>query len=235
MNWRCRTFFDKYEEMKGEVQKKVAKTEELIISMLEAISKVLSNLQSKEAMPSQQQVEEMNANLNFKKQQMDYSVTTHQRLKNELDLRKKELEKVNNLDSKITSELDAITKKIAQHEDDIKKFSNLEALRINSDTKKKELQTARVKYSKLKDALKQNVTALSTKFEESRKQMTENETHVQLQSQEQKIRLIQQTVFSLGDFIAQKGAETDYHPLKQECLALMNEINQLVKDQNQPK
>eukprot|EP01006_Ploeotia_vitrea_P011379 TRINITY_DN3025_c0_g1_i1.p1 TRINITY_DN3025_c0_g1~~TRINITY_DN3025_c0_g1_i1.p1 ORF type:complete len:599 (+),score=105.37 TRINITY_DN3025_c0_g1_i1:136-1932(+) len=228
-------FFDKYDDMKSEVTSQIAKTEENIVSILENIGKVLGNLQSKEDMPSQQQVEEMNADLNFKKQQMDYSVTTHQRLKNELELRKKELEKVNNLDSKITSELEAITQKIRQHEDDIKKFSNLEALRVDADTRKKDLQSQRVKYNKLRDALKQNVTALGSKFEETRKAMTENEVHASLQAQEQKIRLIQQNVFTLTDFIAQKGAETDYHPLKADCLQLVGEINKFIKEQNQPK
>lgn len=226
-------FIDKFDDAKREAQDNTTKTEEHIVQMLEAIGK---NLAATDNLPSQQQVQEMSADLEFKKKQMDFSVSTHERLKNELELRKKELEKVDNLDAKITSELEAITEKIKSNEESIKKYSNLDALRQDADQRKRELIAKKTESLKLRDALKSSVHLLSSnKFEPLRQSLQENEVYAALQSQEQKIRLIHQTVFSLSDFIAQKGSEADYLPLKAQCLSMCDEINRFIQEHNNPK
>lgn len=226
-------FIDKFDDAKREALETTTKTEEHIVQMLEAIGK---NLAATDNLPSQQQVQEMSADLEFKKKQMDFSVSTHERLKNELELRKKELEKVDNLDAKITSELEAITEKIKSNEESIKKYSNLDALRQDADQRKRELIAKKTESLKLRDALKSSVHLLSSnKFEPLRQSLQENEVYAALQSQEQKIRLIHQTVFSLSDFIAQKGSEADYLPLKAQCLSMCDEINRFIQEHNNPK
>lgn len=54
----------------------------------------------------------------------------------ELDLRRKELEKVSNLDTKISGELEAIMEKIHQFEDDIVRFGDLDGLRQEANERK---------------------------------------------------------------------------------------------------
>mmetsp|Transcript_122702 Transcript_122702/g.212771 ORF Transcript_122702/g.212771 Transcript_122702/m.212771 type:complete len:585 (-) Transcript_122702:179-1933(-) len=226
-------FIDKFDDAKKTALDDTTKCEERIVHLLEQIGK---NMQASETLPSQQQVQEMSADLEFKKKQMDFSVSTHERLKNELELRKKELEKVDNLDSKITNELEAITEKIKSNEEAIKKYSNLEALRQDADQRKRDLLTKKTASAKLRDALKTNVHLLTTnKYEPLRQSLQENEVYAALQAQENKIRLINQTVFSLSDFIAQKGSEADYLPLKAQCLSMCEEINQFIQEHNNPK
>eukprot|EP00996_Jenningsia_fusiforme_P005796 NODE_685_length_1984_cov_16.704910_g633_i0.p1 GENE.NODE_685_length_1984_cov_16.704910_g633_i0~~NODE_685_length_1984_cov_16.704910_g633_i0.p1 ORF type:complete len:605 (+),score=188.84 NODE_685_length_1984_cov_16.704910_g633_i0:69-1817(+) len=226
-------FISRFDDSKREVTTASAKAEETIVHLLEAIGKTLS---STEHMPAPSQVGEMQAEIDFKRRQMDFSVSTHERLKNELELRKKELEKVDNLDAKISNELVAITEKIKQNEDAIRTYSNLEALRQDADQRKRELTVRKSRVSRLRDALKQSVQVLSQElYEPLRQSMDENEVHAQLQIQEQKIRQINQTVFSLGDFIAQKGSEGDYLPTKMACLSTSEEINKFIIEQNLPK
>eukprot|EP01012_Entosiphon_sulcatum_P023566 TRINITY_DN2864_c0_g1_i1.p1 TRINITY_DN2864_c0_g1~~TRINITY_DN2864_c0_g1_i1.p1 ORF type:complete len:593 (+),score=214.47 TRINITY_DN2864_c0_g1_i1:49-1827(+) len=226
-------FIDHFEDHKRDVIGQISKTEETIVKLLEAIGK---DMASKENIPSAEQVQDIQADLEFKRKQMIYSQNTHERLKNELELRKKELEKVNNLDSKITSELEAISDKIRQHEEAIKKYSNLDALRQDAEQRKRELQVQKNRSLKLRDALKQNVHLLSqNRYEVMRQALTENETHKSLETLEHKIRVVQQNVFALSDFIAQKGSESDYLPLKAECLKMCEQINRYIKEQTQPK
>eukprot|EP00667_Euglena_gracilis_P007195 EG_transcript_7265 len=223
-------FIDKFPENRKETLDVISKIEVRIVQLLEAIGK---NLSSSENLPSQQQVQEMSADLEFKKKQMDFSMSTHQRLKNELDLRRKELEKVSNLDTKISGELEAIMEKIHQFEDDIVRFGDLDGLRQEANERKQDLLTRKATALKLRDCLRQCVQLLTINvYEPLRQSMNENEVYAALQAQESKLRLIHQTVFSLSDFIAQKGSETDYAPLKAECLAMCEEINKFIQDHN---
>jgi intraflagellar transport protein 74 len=226
-------FIDKFDDSKKETVDAMSKTESNIVHLLETIGK---NLAATNNLPSQQQVQEMSADLEFKKKQMDFSVSTHERLKNELELRKKELEKVDNLDAKITSELEAITEKIRQNEEAIKTYSNLDALRQDADERKRDLIKKKTESSNLRDALKTAVHLLTvSKYEPLKQSLAENEVYMKLQQQEQKIRAVWQNVFQLSDFVAQKGSEADYLPLKATCLSMCEEINDLIKEHNAPK
>jgi len=226
-------FIDKYPEARRETADAVSKTEVRIVQLLEAIGR---NLTSTENLPSQLQVQEMSADLEFKKKQMDFSLSTHQRLKKELEDRKRELEKVSELDSKITGELDTIAERIRQLEAETRKFGDLDALRQDADRRKRELLERKAAALKLRDALRQCVQLLTVNvYEPVRQALQHSDVYASLQAQEQKLRLIHQTVFSLADFIAQKSHETDYVPLRAECLALCDEVNRMLKERAVPQ
>jgi hypothetical protein len=74
-----------------------------------------------------------------------------------------------------------------------------------------------------------------SKYEPLKQSLAENEVYMKLQQQEQKIRAVWQNVFQLSDFVAQKGSEADYLPLKATCLSMCEEINDLIKEHNAPK
>jgi intraflagellar transport protein 74 len=224
-------FIDGFDASRADVVSQSSKVEAAIVAKLEDIGKSMHFVDTLQH-TSQQQVQEMQGDLDFKRKQLDYSLSTHERLKNELDLRKKELEKVDNLDAKISTELQAITEKIKQNEESIKVYGDLDTLRTDADQRKRKLQVERAEASKLRDQMKTVVHLLTTdKYEVLRQAMNENECHASLQAQENKIRMIHQSVFQTSDFIKQKGSEADFLPIKAKCLRMCDDINNYIQKQ----
>ena len=87
-------------EAKGLAQQK--ETQQMIVSLLEAMSKDLARQNN---MPSRDQVSEMQNDLSFKERQLKASQSTQERLEAELEKRRAELQKIDQLDKKIAVEV----------------------------------------------------------------------------------------------------------------------------------
>ena len=175
-------------------------------------------------------LEGLQATLQVSAQSVDESTSTYERLKNELEIRKNELKKVKNLDGKITAELEAITKKIADNETAMKKFADLDGLRQEHEDRKKGLAQEKIVLTQARLQLKKQVQQLNHEYETKRDELQSNDVHQPLQLQEQKVRQIKQSLFQLEDFIKQKTAETAYVPVKADCMRMGDEVNNYLKD-----
>jgi len=218
-------FIDKFQTDRQRQLDENSRTEESIVHLLEHISEKL-----KQGSNMTYRMKEMRDELSGKQRGLQESTSTHERLKNELAVREKELEKVNNLDQKITSELSAINKKINEHDAAMKTYSNLDALRKEHDDRKRRLTASKHHLSRLRDNLKHSVNGLDQAYNKKREDLQKNETHFPLQQQEQKIRDLKKTFFSLETFIKEKHAETHYIPIKSDCVRMTDEINNFLKD-----
>eukprot|EP01062_Namystynia_karyoxenos_P058497 TRINITY_DN50022_c0_g1_i1.p1 TRINITY_DN50022_c0_g1~~TRINITY_DN50022_c0_g1_i1.p1 ORF type:complete len:631 (+),score=358.83 TRINITY_DN50022_c0_g1_i1:91-1893(+) len=218
-------FIDNFESERQKQLDQNRMTEESVVHLLEHIG---DKLKQGSNMPNR--LSEMREELAGKQKAVGESTSTHERLKNELELRKKELEKVNNLDEKITGELAAITKKIQENEAAMKKFSDLEGLRQEHEDRKRRLIASKNHLGRLKEHLKQQVVSLNYQYEAKRDEMQKNEVHLTLQQAEQKIRQIRHMLFRQEDVIKQKQSETQYLPIKAECMRTCESINEFLKD-----
>lgn len=228
-------FISNFDPARASLIEQLAAAEASIVGRLERTGKNLHFLETLQG-TSQEQVKEMQGDLDFKKKQLDYSMSTHQRLKNELELRRKELEKVSTLDTKIATELAAVVEKVRQQEEELVTFGDLQRLTQAAERRRRELTAQKAEVSKLRDQLRGLVHLVTTtQMEPLRRTVHESECHAALQAQEQRIRLIQQNVHALSDFIAQKGHEMDYVPLRDQCLSMTDEINTFLQKQLVPQ
>eukprot|EP01065_Artemidia_motanka_P035544 TRINITY_DN43449_c0_g1_i1.p1 TRINITY_DN43449_c0_g1~~TRINITY_DN43449_c0_g1_i1.p1 ORF type:complete len:626 (+),score=313.18 TRINITY_DN43449_c0_g1_i1:229-1878(+) len=218
-------FIDKFETDKQKQLDQNRMTEESVVHLLEHIGEKL-----KQGSNMSNRMREMRDELSGKLKAVGESTSTHERLKNELDLRRKELEKVNNLDEKITTELGAINKKIFENEQAMKKFSDLDGLRKEHEEKKRRLIASKNHLGRLRDYLKQQVVSLNIQYDAKREELQKNDVHQPLQQQETKIRQLKQSLFSLEDFIKEKHAETHYLPIKADCMRMTEVINDYIRD-----
>jgi intraflagellar transport protein 74 len=62
------------------------------------------------------------------------------------------------------------------------------------------------------------------------KQLNENETYAQLSNLERKLGQLEQNNFAIQEFIASKKSETDYEPLKDKVYKLVQDYNNVIKD-----
>ena len=75
--------------------------------------------------PTVAQVSEMQSDLTFKERQLKASQSTQERLEAELNKRKAELEKIDQLDKKIALELENLTNKMGSMKDQMEIFKNV--------------------------------------------------------------------------------------------------------------
>jgi intraflagellar transport protein 74 len=160
-------------------------------------------------------------------------VTTKQRLAMELHKRQAELDKVNTLDAKIALELSSLLQKMDTMTADMAEFGKLDSLQEVHAQTKQHLLRLKKQYIGRRDAMRQQVTALSTQLENLVQETAAHETAKNLDALEQKLRHHEQNIFHLKEYIDSKSREVDYEHLKQDCFRTLQELNTLHVTQQQ--
>ena len=66
-------------------------------------------------------------------------------------------------------------------------------------------------------------------FKIQQKELSDNETYTQLQNLEKKWAVLEQANFTLFDFVAQRKAESNLNPLKNQAMTLVMEYNKILQ------
>eukprot|EP00941_MAST-03F_sp_MAST-3F-sp1_P000985 g985.t1 len=218
-------FIENFDELKKKELKDQEKTKNMIVALLEHISR---DLNRKNNMPSQSNLKAMKEDLSFKQRQVDASKSTQESLKRELEKRQGELEKIDGLETKIETELKSLKSKIEVMQEEMISFDDLEGLRTEADNTRRQLVVLAKKYKERRDTMRQQVSVLSSKYEEVKEALATSETAKALDAQEQRLRHAEQNLFKLSEFVETKGRETDYRNLKKECNQERLELNNLL-------
>eukprot|EP00741_Cyanophora_paradoxa_P002103 tig00000551_g2039.t1 len=218
-------FIERFDENKRATAEAIQKHELMICALLQHISQ---GLDRQHAMPTAERLKELQEEVEYKRTQLENSQTTAERLKQELQLREMELEKIKTLDQKIGVELESLKGKSQQMREEMGTFSQIEQLKEAHEARKRALVAERQRLGKRKEMLKQQTALLQAKYDTKKMQLSENDVYTQLDSLEQKLRAQEQNNFHLREFIETKERESNYVPLKKECLTMVDELNQLV-------
>merc|ERR1719407_87975 len=109
-------FIEGFDEAKKEEEEQMQQKQRRIVQLLTETSKMIKR---GDKMPDQQHVREMEEQLEFKGKELQNSEITAVRLRTELDRRSGELDKINSLDNKISTELQQLDTKMKQFKYDI--------------------------------------------------------------------------------------------------------------------
>ncbi|KAE9026646.1 hypothetical protein PR003_g11194 [Phytophthora rubi] len=204
----------------------------VIVQLLEHIS---AGMAKEDKLPGTNaaNLEEMRRDLTFKERQLESSVTTKQRLTMELQKREAELDKVNTLDAKIALELSSLLQKMDTMTADMAEFGKLDQLQEIHAQTKQHLLRLKKQYIGRRDAMRQQVTALTTQLENLVQETAAQETAKNLDALEQKLRHHEQNIFHLKEYIDSKSREVDYEHLKQDCFRTLQDLNTLHVAQQQ--
>ena len=89
-------------------------------------------------------------------------------------------------------------------------------------------------HAKRRDALKPEVDALAAELESRRAALLRNPQATALEALEARLRIAEQNVFQLREYIADKSRSSDYSGLKLDVVRLVGELNLLLQ-RNQSK
>lgn len=223
-------FIEGFAASQQQETEKIGEKQQRIVQLLESISKACAAQPN----PQQQgeQMRDMQDELEFKSRQLQDSETTQQRLQAELEKRTGELEKINSLDAKISTELQGLENKIKQYQSDMTdKFDHVEELKREKEGQMRELEERKVTLEARAGVLTKQVGFLKLRYDGKKQQLLENETNTTMESSEQKIKQFEQNLFHLRSFISAKTAESDYQSHRSAAVEMAEQINTILQKQ----
>uniref|UniRef100_A0A3B4BE75 Intraflagellar transport 74 homolog n=1 Tax=Periophthalmus magnuspinnatus TaxID=409849 RepID=A0A3B4BE75_9GOBI len=141
-----------------------------------------------------------------------------------------DLEKVQQLEGKISSELEVQRQQLVTMETELKTYRDIDSLKRNAEDKKKKLEEQRVSLSQRQESFRQLLDHITVTYEALKAKLEENETHSQLTNLEKKWQHIEQNNFVMKEFIASKSQESDYAPVAQRVSQQVAEYNKMLID-----
>uniref|UniRef100_A0A8C5LNI7 Intraflagellar transport 74 n=1 Tax=Leptobrachium leishanense TaxID=445787 RepID=A0A8C5LNI7_9ANUR len=222
-------FLTTYEENKNQELTKKSENEANVVMLLEHMSRNTTRMRQVSSVTAQE-LKIMQDDLNFKETEMLKSQSTAKNLTSESQRLQQDLQKVEQLESKINSELTSLKESIQQMTEGLETYSNLDALRASAEEKKKKLQDDRIVLSKCCDTFRKILGQLNSELEKLKTQVQENETHTQLTNLERKWQHHEQNNFVMKEFIATKSQESDYKHVMKNVMKQVTDYNKTLVD-----
>lgn len=223
------SFLETYDEVRAQELERHRQTQASIVALLEHSSRNMTRLRQISSVTAHE-LRSMQEDLNFKETEMHKSQSTAKGLSSENQRLQQDLQKVEQLEGKITSEMESLKERIQQMTEGLQTYSDLDALKAAGEEKKKRLQEEKVSLATRKDTFKEVMAKLNQEHETLKTQLQDNETHSQLTNLERKWQHHEQNNFVMKEFIASKGMESDYGPVVKTVTKQLSDYNKILMD-----
>uniref|UniRef100_A0AAQ4P5V6 Intraflagellar transport 74 homolog n=1 Tax=Gasterosteus aculeatus aculeatus TaxID=481459 RepID=A0AAQ4P5V6_GASAC len=214
-------YLQSFEESRAHEQDRMTQSQEDIVSLLEHCSRNMLRLRTcKKVLVS-------------KETEVVQSKSTAKGLTTESQRLQLDLEKVQQLEGKITGELSTLKERVTAMEAELVTYRDLDALRHTAEQKKRvtrRLQEDRVLLTRRRDSLRQLLEEKNQKYEALKAALQENETHAQLTNLERKWQHLEQNNFVMKEFIASKSQESDFASVAKNVSQQVAEYNKSLID-----
>uniref|UniRef100_A0A6Q2XT49 Intraflagellar transport 74 homolog n=1 Tax=Esox lucius TaxID=8010 RepID=A0A6Q2XT49_ESOLU len=204
-------------------------TQANIVTLLEHTSKNINRMRQISSVTASE-LKSMQEDLSFKETEMHKSHNTTKGLSSENLRLTQDLQKIEQLESKMNIEMNGLIHKIQTMSQELDTYSNLDALKTAGEEKKRRLLADRVSLAQRRDSFKKIMQKMDTKYETLKTQLQENETHAQLTNLERKWQHHEQNNFVMKEFIASKGMESDYRPVMRTVSRQLADYNKILID-----
>ncbi|XP_051875190.1 intraflagellar transport protein 74 homolog isoform X1 [Pristis pectinata] len=222
-------FLDTAEEIKNQELERKTQLEGSIVALLEHTSRNMNRMRQISSITAHE-LKSMQEDLNFKETEMQKSQTTAKGLTDESQRLQQDLQKVEQLESKISTELSSLKEKIQQITVALETYNDLDGLKAAGEEKKKKLQEEKVRLTKRRNTFKKMMQQVSKEYDILKLQLQENETHSQLMNLERKWQHHEQNNFVMKEFIATKGMESNYQPVVKNVTKQLAEFNKILQE-----
>uniref|UniRef100_A0A3Q3N6V6 Intraflagellar transport 74 n=1 Tax=Mastacembelus armatus TaxID=205130 RepID=A0A3Q3N6V6_9TELE len=225
-------FLESFEESRTQEQEKMTQSQEDIISLLEHCSRNMLRLRQVDTVTASE-LRNMQEVLVSKETEMVQSESTARGLATESQRLQHDLDKVQQLEGKITGELNTLKERVSTMESELHTYRDLDTLRKTAEEKKKRLQGDQVTLTQCRDSFRQLLEEMNQKYEALKTKLQENETHAQLANLERKWQHLEQNNFLMKEFIASKSQESDYASVAKNVFQQVAESNKNLIDSQQ--
>ncbi|KAM4533943.1 intraflagellar transport protein 74 homolog isoform 2-T2 [Odontesthes bonariensis] len=171
-------FLESFEESKAQELKKLSQSQEDIVSLLEHCSRNMLRLHQVDTVTANE-LKNMQEVLVSKETEVVQSESTAKGLTTESQRLQQDLEKVQQLEGKISGERGALKEQVSTMEAELLTYRDLEGLRHAAEEKRKRLLEERTSLTRCRDSFEQLLEEMNQKFEALKSKLQENETHAQ--------------------------------------------------------
>ncbi|KAM4543359.1 intraflagellar transport protein 74 homolog [Fundulus diaphanus] len=227
-------FLESFEESKAEELERLTQSQESIVSLLEHCSRNMLRLRHVDTVTASE-LRNMQEVLVSKETEVVQSESTAKGLTTESRRLQLDLEKVQQLEGKITGELSILKEQLGTMESELLTYRDLDTLRQAAEDKRKRLQEERLALTRRRESFGQLLDELNRNHEALKAKLQENETHAQLTNLERKWQHLEQNNFVMKEFIASKTQESDYASVAKVVSQQVAEYNQSLIESLQNK
>uniref|UniRef100_A0AAQ5Y0V0 IF rod domain-containing protein n=1 Tax=Amphiprion ocellaris TaxID=80972 RepID=A0AAQ5Y0V0_AMPOC len=217
-------FLESFEESRAQEQERMSQSQENIVSLLEHCSRNMLRLRQVDTVTASE-LRNMQEVLVSKETEVVQSDSTARGLTTESQRLQQDLEKVQQLEGKITGELSTLKERVNTMESELLTYRDLDTLRHTAEEKKKRLQEDQVSLTRCQDSFGQLLEEMNQKYEALKTKLEENETHAQLANLERKWQHLEQNNFVMKEFIASKSQESHYASVAKNVFHQVAEYN----------
>lgn len=196
--------------------------------VFESLVLTSQDIDSINEMPSIDIFKQMQTDLAYKEKQMQDAQSTMTQLQIGVENRRRELEDLKNVDSRITVEIDDIKKKMREMEAELPKFSDVASIREEGETRK-------AMKTQIRDSLKNQLTNLrnatknyETKYREENAKLSTDEYLIKINTIEKDIRAKASENHNTSESIEENRRRTNYAIVKRAAMNIVAEINSLL-------
>uniref|UniRef100_A0A673AJB1 Intraflagellar transport 74 n=1 Tax=Sphaeramia orbicularis TaxID=375764 RepID=A0A673AJB1_9TELE len=222
-------FLESFEEVKAQELQKMTQSQENIVSLLEHCSRNMLRLRQVDTVTASE-LKNMQEVLVSKETEVVQSESTTRGLSTESQRLQQDLEKVQQLEGKITGELSTLKERVSTMESELHTYRDLDTLKRSAEEKKKRLQEDRVLLTQRQDSFRQLLEEKNQNYDALKTKLQENETHAQLVNLERKWQHLEQNNFVMKEFIASKSQESDYASVAKNVYQQLAEYNKCLID-----
>uniref|UniRef100_A0A8C7WMV0 Intraflagellar transport 74 n=1 Tax=Oryzias sinensis TaxID=183150 RepID=A0A8C7WMV0_9TELE len=216
-----------FDEAKAEELQKQRQTQESIILLLEHCSRNTLRFRQVDAVTASE-LKNMQEVLVSKETDVVQSESTARGLTAESRRLQQDLEKVQQLDGKITSELSGLQEQVSSMESELHTYRDLDTLKLTGEDRKKKLLEERALLSQRRDSFTQLLEDINSKYKDLKTKLQENETHTQLANLEKKWQHLEKNNFVMKEFIASKTQESDFAPVAKNVSQQLADYNSML-------
>uniref|UniRef100_A0A8C7WMU1 Intraflagellar transport 74 n=1 Tax=Oryzias sinensis TaxID=183150 RepID=A0A8C7WMU1_9TELE len=220
-------FIESFDEAKAEELQKQRQTQESIILLLEHCSRNTLRFRQVDAVTASE-LKNMQEVLVSKETDVVQSESTARGLTAESRRLQQDLEKVQQLDGKITSELSGLQEQVSSMESELHTYRDLDTLKLTGEDRKKKLLEERALLSQRRDSFTQLLEDINSKYKDLKTKLQENETHTQLANLEKKWQHLEKNNFVMKEFIASKTQESDFAPVAKNVSQQLADYNSML-------
>jgi len=227
-------FMEKFDETRNSVLEEQQKAKDIIVALLEHIGR---NLEETNNMPSQEAVGEMEETKSFKEKNLATAQKTMASLIAEKQKREKDLELLRSSEPKLTKELSSLRESMDRMKSEMIAFEDIQGMRKVFDATMQTLNEQKSSYHKRRDAMRQQVQALSVEHEGIKKSINAHDIARELDDTEKRLKHCERSIFELREFVDIKSREIDFENVKMQCMKLTESINATIikAANNQPR
>uniref|UniRef100_A0A3Q2DF76 Intraflagellar transport 74 n=1 Tax=Cyprinodon variegatus TaxID=28743 RepID=A0A3Q2DF76_CYPVA len=195
-------FLESFEELRAEELEKLTQSQENIVSLLEHYSRNMLRLRLVDGVTSSE-LRNMQEVLVSKETDVIQSESTARGLTTESKRLQQDLEKIQQLEGKITGELSTLKEQLSTMESELLTYRDLDTLKQTAEDKKKRLLDERETLTQRRDTFGQLLGEMNQRHEALKTKLQENETHTQLTNLERKWQHLEQNNFLMKECILQ--------------------------------